>query len=185
HSHYIFPNPNDAKSRYAHLAEVDNVRGSIHGVPAVMGDYYGKALGVVDLALTYRDARWQVDRPATRAEVRLVRNADGSHVDGDAAMEQRVEPEHQATIAYVKTPIGHSDFEMSTYFVAAGDTSALQLVNAAQRDYVEKYIRQNLPQLAEVPVLSAASPFKSGFGGAHDYTDVPAGPLAINNAADL
>jgi 2',3'-cyclic-nucleotide 2'-phosphodiesterase/3'-nucleotidase len=74
---------------------------------------------------------------------------------------------------------------MSTYFVAAGDTSALQLVNAAQRDYVEKYIRENLPPLADLPVLAAASPFKSGFGGARDYTDVPAGPLAINNAADL
>ena len=34
-------------------------------------------------------------------------------------------------------------------------------------------------------MLSAASPFKAGFGGAHDYTDVPPGALAINNAADL
>jgi 2',3'-cyclic-nucleotide 2'-phosphodiesterase / 3'-nucleotidase len=58
-------------------------------------------------------------------------------------------------------------------------------VNMAQRDYVEKYIKSNLPQYAGIPVLSAASPFKAGFGGARDYTDVPAGPLAINNAADL
>jgi 2',3'-cyclic-nucleotide 2'-phosphodiesterase/3'-nucleotidase len=36
-----------------------------------------------------------------------------------------------------------------------------------------------------VPVLSAAAPFKAGFGGPNDYTDVPAGPLAIHNAADL
>ena len=185
HSHDIFPNPRDPKSRYAHMTDVDNERGSIHGVPAVMGDYYGKALGVVDVALTARDGHWQVDREHTRSEVRLVRGADGSHVDGDAAIEQRVDAEHQATIAYVKTPIGRSDFEMSTYFVAAGDTSALAVVNAAQRDYVEKYIQANLPQLAGVPVLAAASPFKSGFGGARDYTDVPAGALAINNAADL
>ena len=34
-------------------------------------------------------------------------------------------------------------------------------------------------------MLSAASPFKAGFGGPNDYTDVAAGPLAINNAADL
>ena len=185
HSHDIFPNPNDPKSRYSNLPDVDNVRGSIHGVPAVMGDYYGKALGVVDLALAWHDGHWQVDRAATHAEVRLVRNADGSHVDADEAIEQRVADEHQATIAYVKTPIGRSDFEMSTYFVAAGDSSALQPVNAAQCDYVEKYIHANLPQLDGTPVLAAASPFKSGFGGAHDYTDVPAGPLAINNAADL
>ena len=36
-----------------------------------------------------------------------------------------------------------------------------------------------------MPVLSAAAPFKAGFGGPNDYTDVPAGPLAIHNAADL
>ena len=30
-----------------------------------------------------------------------------------------------------------------------------------------------------------ASPFKSGHAGASDFTDVPAGPLALNNVADL
>ena len=185
HSHDIFPNPHDAKSRYAHIPEVDNVRGSIHGVPAVMGDYYGKAIGVIDLALTWRDGRWQVERGATQAQVRLVRNADGSHVEAQPDVGARIAAEHQATIEYVKTPIGRSDFEMSTYFVMAGDTSALQIVNTAQREYTRRYIQQNLPQYAAVPVLSAAAPFKAGFGGARDYTDVAAGPLAINNAADL
>ena len=185
HSHQIFPNPGDAKARYAHLPEVDNDRGFIRGVPAVMGNYYGKNIGLIDLSLVYRDGRWQVDRAATHAEVRSVKNADGSYVDVDAAIAPLVKPEHEGTIAYVKTPIGSSDFEMSTYFVAAGDTSALQIVDTAEREYVEKYIKANLPQFADVPVLAAASPFKAGFGGPHDYTDVKAGPLAIANAADL
>ncbi len=34
-------------------------------------------------------------------------------------------------------------------------------------------------------MLSAASPFKGGFGGPTDYTDIAPGPLAIHNAADL
>ena len=185
HSHDIFPNPGDAKSRYAHMAAVDNERGTIKGVPSVMGDYYGKALGVIDLALALHDGHWQVDRAATHAEVRRVRAADGSHVAPEPDIGVRIAQEHEATIAYVKTPIGRSDFELSSYFVAAGDTSALALVNAAQRDYTQQYVRQNLPQYAGVPVLSAASPFKAGFGGAKDYTDVAAGALAINNAADL
>jgi 2',3'-cyclic-nucleotide 2'-phosphodiesterase / 3'-nucleotidase len=186
HSHDIFPNPNDPKSHYAHLPEVDNTRGTIHGTPAVMGDYYGKAIGVIDLALVYDGGHWQVDRDATKSDVRLVQGAkDAPAVDPDQHIEQLVAKEHQATINYVKTPIGNSDIEMSTYFVAAGDTTALGLVNDAQRDYVEKYIKANMPQLAGIPVLSAASPFKAGFGGARDYTDVAAGPLAINNAADL
>ena len=185
HSHQIFPDPHNPKSRYAHMRDVDNQRGFVNGVPAVMGDYFGKAIGVIDLRLRYADGHWQVDREATHSEVRLVEPRGGKPVAPDEGIARIVAPEHAATIAYVKTPIGRSDFAMTTYFVAAGDTSALTLVNAAQRDYVEKYIKTNLPQYAEVPVLSAAAPFKAGFGGPNDYTDVPAGLLAINNAADL
>ena len=37
-----------------------------------------------------------------------------------------------------------------------------------------------------MPVLSAAAPFKSGGrGGPEYYTDVPAGPVAIKNVADV
>ena len=185
HSHQIFPEPGNPKARYAHLPEVDNDRGFIRGVPAVMGNYYGKNIGLIDLALVYDGGRWQVDATKTHAEVRSVKSANGSFVAVDPAIEPLVEREHEGTIAYVKTPIGTSDFELSTYFVAAGDTSALQIVGAAERDYVEKYISANLPTLAGVPVLSAASPFKAGFGGPADYTDVKPGPVAINNAADL
>jgi len=185
HSHAIFPNPGDPKSRYAHLPEVDNERGFVRGVPAVMGNFYGSNIGVIDLAMTYRDGHWQVDRAASHAEVRSIRNPDKSFVDPDPDIAPLVRPEHEGTIAYVKTPIGRSDFDMSTYFVAAGDTTALQIVNAAERDYVERYVKTNMPQLADVPVLAATSVFKAGFGGPQDYTDVKAGPLAINNAADL
>ena len=185
HSHQIFPDPGNAKSHYAHMRDVDNERGFVNGVPTVMGDYFGKAIGVIDLHLVRANGRWQVDRDATHSEVRLVEPRGKSAAEPDEDIARVVAPEHAATIAYVKTPIGRSDFAMTTYFVAAGDTSALTLVNTAQRDYVEKYIRANLPQYRDVPVLSAAAPFKAGFGGPNDYTDVPAGPLAINNAADL
>ena len=184
HSHDIFPNPHDAKSRYAHMPDVDNERGFVRGVPAVMGNYYGKNIGLIDLALVFQDGHWLIDRTKTSAQVRSLKT-DGGYVAADPAIAPLVANEHASTIDYVTTPIGHSDFPISTYFVAAGDTSALAIVNAAQRDYAQKYIDTNLPQYADIPVLSAASPFKAGFGGANDYTDVPAGPLAINNAADL
>ena len=51
--------------------------------------------------------------------------------------------------------------------------------------YVAAYIKASLPQYAALPVLSVSAPFKSGFQGGADYTDVAVGPLAINNAADL
>ncbi|HZW50529.1 MAG TPA: 5'-nucleotidase C-terminal domain-containing protein, partial [Rudaea sp.] len=185
HSHQVFPDPGNAKSHYAHMHDVDNERGFVNGVPTVMGDFFGKAIGVIDLHLTYAIGHWQVDKDATHSEVRLVEPRGKSAVEPDEEIAQMVAPEHAATIAYVRTPIGRSDFPMTTYFVAAGDTSALTLVNTAQRDYVETYINTNLPQFRDVAVLSAAAPFKAGFGGPNDYTDVPSGPLAINNAADL
>jgi 2',3'-cyclic-nucleotide 2'-phosphodiesterase/3'-nucleotidase len=96
-----------------------------------------------------------------------------------------VKEEHEATIRYVKTPVGSTDFRMSSYFADVGDISALQIVNQAQTDYVVKYVAANLPQYKDLPVLSVTAPFKSGSAGPADYTDVKAGDLALNNAADL
>ena len=106
-------------------------------------------------------------------------------VAADASFAPLLDAEHQATVAYVKTPIGTSDFAMSSMFADVGDASAIQIVNQAQADYVARYIQENLPQYASLPVLSVSAPFKSGFQGGDDYTDVPAGSIAINNAADL
>ena len=185
HSHQPFPDPGNAKSRFASMPDVDNVRGFIHGKPAVMGNFWGKSLGVIELGLVRRDGRWQIDPAATHSEVRNIKRVDGSIVAADPAIEAAVRDAHKKTIAYVSTPIGDSDFAMTSYFAEVGDVTALQPVNMAQRAYAERYIAENLPALKGVPVLSAAAAFKSGFGGATDYTDIAAGPLAIRNAADL
>ncbi len=185
HSHAAFPDPGNAKSRFANMPGVDNERGFVHGKPAVMGSFWGKGLGVIELALVRKDGRWQIDPATTHSQVRSIRKPDGSFVEPDAEIARIVEDVHEATIRYVSTPIGDSDFAMTTYFADVGDVTALQPVNSAQRAYVERYVAENLPQYANVPVLSAAAPFKGGFGGANDYTDIPAGPLAIRNAADL
>ncbi|MFZ2236483.1 MAG: bifunctional 2',3'-cyclic-nucleotide 2'-phosphodiesterase/3'-nucleotidase [Dokdonella sp.] len=185
HSHQPFPDPDNPESRFASMPDVDNVRGFIHGKPAVMGNFWGKSLGIIELGLVSRDGRWQIDPAATHSEVRNIKRPDGSMVAANPAIEEAVRDEHLATIKYVSTPIGDSNFAMTSYFAEVGDVTALQPVNMAQREYAERYIGENLPALKGVPVLSAAAPFKSGFGGATDYTDIPTGPLAIRNAADL
>lgn len=185
HSHSAFPDPANPKSRFARMPEVDNARGFVHGKPAVMGNFWGKSLGVMQLALVRENGHWRIDPAATHSEVRNIRQADGSFVVPDRVIAPLVEAAHKATIAYVSTPIGDSDFRMSTYFADVGDVTALQPVNTAQRAYMVDYIAKNLPQYADVPVLSAAAPFKTGFGGPADYTDIAAGPLAIRSAADL
>lgn len=185
HSHVPFPDPGNAKSRFNNLPDVDNQRGFVHGKPAVMGNYWGKSLGVIELALVREGSHWQVDAAATHSEVRNIRKPDGSYVAPDAEIAPLVQKMHATTIAYVSQPIGDSDFAMTSYFAEVGDVSALQPVNTAQREYTERYIATNLQQYADIPVLSAAAPFKTGFGGPSDYTEIATGPLAIHNAADL
>lgn len=185
HEHVTFPDPDNPRSRFAGLPGVDNTRGTLNGVPAVMGSFWGKGLGVVKLALRYEKGRWQVDPENTRSEVRLCKQKDGSYVAPAPDIGRTVTAEHDATIAYLKTPIGESDFPITSYFAEVGDVSALQLINLAQRDYVKRYLKSYLPRYAKLPVLSMAAPFKTGFAGPKDYTDIPTGELSIRSAASL
>lgn len=187
HQHSVFPDLS-AQPAYTH-AGVDNKAGTVNGVPAVMASSWGKALGVIQLALKWDGKAWSVDKAASKSELRNIQTKDAAGVNvfvaADPAVAPLIESQHQAAINYVKTPIGNTDFRMSTLFADVGDPGAIQIVNQAQQAYVAAYIQANLPQYAQLPVLSVSAPFKSGFQGGKDFTDVAAGPLAIYNAADL
>ena len=188
HQHGVFPD-RGANPGYKQPG-VDNAAGTVNGVPAVMPSSWGKALGVIALKLRWDGKAWSIDKAATQVEARSTvtgKDAAGktTYVAADSAVAAAVQAEHQAAIEYVKTPIGQTDFRMSTLLADVGDPGAIQLVNQAQQDYVSRYIQASLPQYASLPVLSVSAPFKSGFQGPADYTDVAAGPLAINSAADL
>jgi 2',3'-cyclic-nucleotide 2'-phosphodiesterase/3'-nucleotidase len=184
HSHQPFPNPTSTVAQF-NLPHVDKVKGRVFGVPTVMANLWGKNLGVVRLQLRHDGKRWHAEQDAAIVENRTTQQPDKSYVAADPAVMELVKNEHEATIRYVKTPIGSADFRMSTYFADVGDVSAIQVVNQAQADYARRYVAANLPQYAQLPVLSVSAPFKSGSAGVLDYTDVAAGDLALNNAADL
>lgn len=187
HQHGVFPDT--AATPGFNLPGVDHKAGTVNGVPAVMASSWGKSLGVVQLALQWDGSKWTVNKSASKSELRNIqsKNAAGAnvYVDVDPAVAPLIEPQHQAAIQYVKTPIGQTDFRMSTLFADVGDPGAIQIVNQAQQAYVAAYLKASLPQYAQLPVLSVSAPFKSGFQGSADYTDVAVGPVAINNAADL
>ncbi|MDE2154367.1 MAG: bifunctional 2',3'-cyclic-nucleotide 2'-phosphodiesterase/3'-nucleotidase [Xanthomonadaceae bacterium] len=180
HSHTEFPGP-----RYAGMKDVDAARGFVRGVPAVMGGFFGKDLGVIQLVLDRRHGRWVIDRGETHSEVRPICPQKNQCVPADPAIAPLVEKAHRAAIAYVNTPIGESTLRMSSYFADEGNMTALAPVNAAQADYVRSALPRLRPELANLPVLSAAAAFRTGFGGPEDYTDVAPGPLTLRSAADL
>lgn len=75
---------------------------------------------------------------------------------------------------------------MYSYLALVQDDPTVQVVNNAQKAYVEHYI-QGDPDLAKLPVLSAAAPFKVG-GRKNDpasYVEVEKGQLTFRNADDL
>ncbi len=183
HSHQAFPNA-AANSTQFDLPGVDKVRGLVHGVPTVMANLWGKHVGIIGLHLAYDGTRWVVDKPKTTVEARSSQLPDKSYVAADPAVVALVADEHEATIRFVKTPLGTSEFRMSSYFADVGDVSAVEVVNQAQAAYVRKLLG-TMPALAGLPLLSVSAPFKSGSAGARDYTDVQAGSIALNNAADL
>jgi 2',3'-cyclic-nucleotide 2'-phosphodiesterase/3'-nucleotidase len=184
HSHDVFPNA-ASKAASFNLPGVDKAAGRVNGVPAVMPGLWGKHLGVIELALRHDGLRWKADPTVARVETRSIQRADRSFVEPDPEIAALVKTEHEATIAYVKTPIGETDFRMSAYFADVGDVSAIQVVNQAQAEYVRRHVQANLPQFANLPVLSVSAPFKTGAAGVADYTDVAPGGMALNNAADL
>ncbi len=180
HSHTQFPGP-----RYAGMKDVDARRGFVRNVPAVMGGFFGKDLGVVALVLNRRDGRWVVDLDNSHSEVRPICKDKRDCVPPDPAIAPLVANVQRAAVAYVNTPIGTSTLRMSSYFADEGNMTALAPVNAAQIDYVRRELPLTHPELADVPVLGAAAAFRTGFGGPADYTDVAAGPLTLRSAADL
>jgi 2',3'-cyclic-nucleotide 2'-phosphodiesterase/3'-nucleotidase len=179
HMHQPFP------GAFAGMPDVDTQRGRIRGIPAVMAGMWGKYLGIVHLDLQRRDGRWQIDRDAASAELRPICRAPKDCVAPDPRIAPLIEDAHQAAIRYLQTPIGSVDLRLSSYFVEVGDSTTLAVVNAAQRDYVRAWIAREHPEWRDEPLLSAASAFKTGFGGPGDYTDIAPGPVSLRSAADL
>lgn len=151
-------------------------------MPGMWGDH----LGVVDLVLNNDSGKWQVS--AAKAEARPIYDsvAKKSLAAEDSNMVAVLKADHDATREFVGKPIGQSSDNMYSYLALVQDDPTVQVVNMAQKAYVEHYI-QGDPDLAKLPVLSAAAPFKVG-GRKNDpasFVEVEKGQLTFRNAADL
>ena len=177
HSHGEFPG-----SFFARTQNVDLERGTISGVAATMPNFWGSHLGVIDLVIEKTAAGWKVKN--SRAELRPIwdRGARKPRVDADPKVAELVAEEHAGTLAYMRSPLGASAVPIHTYFSLVGDDASVQLVAQAQLAYASKALAGT--PYAKLPLLSAASPFKTGPRGG-GYVDIPAGVLSLRNAAEL
>ncbi len=182
HQHLVFPGRKD----FQDLEGVDAKAGTLQGKPAVMAGFWGSHMGLIDLLLERDGSSWRV--MSATSEVRpiseRVDNKTKPTVKDDPKIADAVKPEHEATLAYVRRPVGKTSAPLYSYFALVADDPSVQIVSQAQTWYIKDLLKAT--QWKDLPVLSAAAPFKSGGRGGPDYyTDVPAGDIAIKNVADL
>ncbi|MBU8881140.1 bifunctional 2',3'-cyclic-nucleotide 2'-phosphodiesterase/3'-nucleotidase [Bacillus sp. FJAT-29790] len=178
HQHLTFPNA--SKPSFKDGDGIDNTKGTINGVPTLMPGSWGDNIGLIDLTIEKVNGKWDVKdgqavlKPITSGELTA---------EPDQAIIEAVKAEHEATIKYMESPVGELVGDLNTYFGLVKDNAAMEILNRAQAWYVEKALKGT--QYENIPVLSAAAPFKAGRGGVEDYTDVKSGTIVLKNIADL
>ena len=172
HQHQVFP----GSSAYDNLPGVDNVNGYINGVPAVQPGYWGNHLGVIDLVLQKNQGKWQV--ASSRVELRAVTE------NYDPELAARFASAHEATLNMLNEPLAELNTAITSYFARVFPDTSTEFINAAQTWYGERLqAEQILP--SQIPVLSAAAPFRTGSQNARDYTHIEAGTVTLGDLAAL
>lgn len=181
HSHRLFPNKEFKDSPNANIE-----KGTMKGIPESMAGYWGNHISVVDLNLIENKGKWSV--VDGRAALRPIYDAEQKKatVENHPEIAALLKETHEETRKFVSQPIGKATDNMYSYLALVQDDPTIQIVNQAQKAYVENVVK-GLPELVGLPILSAGAPFKAG-GRKNDptgYTEVDKGELTFRNAADL
>ncbi len=183
HQHLVFPNSKDFEG----LEGADVEKGTLAGKPAVMAGFWGSHMGLIDLMLEQADdGKWSIVSHTSEARP-ISERVDGKvqpKVESVATVLAAAQEDHDATLAYVRRAVGETAAPLHSYFALVADDPSVQIVNIAQASYLSQMLKGT--EWESLPLLSAAAPFKAGGRGGPDYyTDVPVGPVAIKNVADL
>lgn len=183
HAHRNFP----GHSSYDGLAGVDNVKGTINGVAAVMPGYWGKYLGYIDLTLEKNaDDVWSVVDSESILKPISQSNPDRSVtslVESHVGITEAVQHDHELVNTWVSEPFAKISQPINSFFALVQDDPSIQVVTDAQTWYVQTIVQGTA--LEDLPILSVGAPFRAGRGGSDDFTDLTAGDVSYGNVADL
>ena len=179
HAHAEFPG-----KAFAEYPKVDIAKGTINGVAAVMPGRWGDHLGLIDLTLDDASGAWKVvDRQASLRPI-FDRVTQKSVAAPDPMVDLALADVQAKTLEYVRSKVAFTSAPIYSYFALVSDDPSVQIVANAQIAYTRRAMQGTDHE--KYPVLSAAAPFKTGGRqGWSYYTDIAAGPLALNNVADL
>jgi 2',3'-cyclic-nucleotide 2'-phosphodiesterase / 3'-nucleotidase len=181
HLHQVFPGPN-----FKDRPGIDIEKGTMNGIPTVMAGFWGSHLGQIDLVLQKSGNDYKVTGHTVGALPIFKREAGKVIATAEAKedMLASVQADHEATLEYVRRPVGKTAKSMDTYFSLIADSAALQVISDAQIWYAQKLLAGG--PYATLPLLSSVAPFKAGGrGGVEFYTQIAEGQVALKNVADL
>ncbi|RXF04569.1 bifunctional 2',3'-cyclic-nucleotide 2'-phosphodiesterase/3'-nucleotidase [Pseudoalteromonas sp. PS5] len=183
HAHANFPG-----AGYGDLQAygIDNEKGTINGVAAVMPGFWGNHLGIIDLDVRFNSGEWVV--VDSQSTLRPIYETDDNRntvslAESDATIEAAIRHEHNETRTWVNEPFAKITNTVNSYFALVNDDPSIQIVTDAQAWYTAKIVQGT--ELEGLPILSAGAPFRAGRGGPDDFTAIPAGDIAYRNVADM
>lgn len=166
HSHQLFPS-----ATFEATEGADPARGTLHGKPAVMPGFWGSHLGVIDLRLRTTD--WAIDGWSCG-----LRGTQG--VEPDPLLADAIADDHAETLDFVRQPVGATKAPLNTFFAMVSPAPVIALIADAGAAHTRAVLGGDLP------VLGTGLPFKAGGrGGPTNFTDIPAGPLALRHVSDI
>jgi 2',3'-cyclic-nucleotide 2'-phosphodiesterase/3'-nucleotidase len=189
HSHEKFPG-----RAFERIKGADIQQGTINGIPVVMPGSFADTLGVVNLTVRWNREGWTRIGGSGRLVPVYDSAARKPNFAPDPELSSLLAPQHQAVLQYIRSPVGAGEGgessggslteALTSFFAVIRDDYSVQIINEAQIRYAGQVLAST--PYAGLPILSAAAPFKAGGRqGPRYYTNVPAGPLAIKNIADL
>ncbi|WP_338786733.1 bifunctional 2',3'-cyclic-nucleotide 2'-phosphodiesterase/3'-nucleotidase [Metabacillus sp. FJAT-53654] len=179
HQHNLFP----GDARFNAVANIDNVKGTVNGVPVVMPKNWGSHLGLIDLelkrtAVIEGDEEWEVVDSQSKAE------PISGVTEQNQEMVAAVKNAHESTLDYVRKSVGTTSAPINSFFSLVQDDASIQIVTDAQKWYAKEKLKGT--EYEGMPLLSVGAPFKAGGRNGADYfTNIPQGDLAIKNVGDL
>lgn len=171
HHHGTFPDD------YKDLEGVNAEEGTIFGVPTVMPGSWGSALGVIDLEVEENKGSWRVVDHQVRHEI------VDENVESHPEIEEIADDVHQNVIEYVRTPIGDTERDITSYLSRVMDSPVTQIINDAQLWWAKDEFSSG--EYSDLPILSAAAPFRAGREDADYFTEVMTGGVTIGDVTDI
>jgi 2',3'-cyclic-nucleotide 2'-phosphodiesterase len=171
HHHGTFPDD------YEDLEGVNAEVGTIFGVPTVMPGSWGSSLGIIDLEVEENKGSWEVVGHQIRHRV------VDENVESNPEIEAIAEEIHEKVIEYVRTPIGNTERDITSYLSRVMDSSVTQIINDAQLWWAEREFAEG--EYSDLPILSAAAPFRAGREDADYFTEVMTGGVTIGDVTDI